>query len=70
LKTLNNKKHAIKISTTLGVKKRIHLIDYAKNRGFKVLNIGISQGEIDSLEAALKSSIDDLDDDDLLEDED
>ncbi len=70
LKTLNNKKHAIKISTQLGVKKRIKLIDYAKNRGFKVLNIGISQGEIDSLEAALKSSIDDLDDDDLLEDED
>jgi len=72
LKTLNNKKHAIKISTQLGVRKRIRLIDYAKNRGFKVLNIGISQGEIDSLEAALKSSIEELDDDDddLLEDED
>ncbi len=70
LSTLNNKKHAIKISTQLGVKKRIRLIDYAKNRGFKVLNIGISQGEMDSLEAALKSSIDDLDDEDLFEDED
>ncbi len=70
LKTLNNKKHAIKISTKLGVKKRIQLIDYAQSRGFKVLNIGISQGEIESLEATLKSSIEDLDDEDLLEDED
>ena len=70
LNNLNNKKHAIKISTKLGVKKRIHLIDYAQSRGFKVLNIGISQGEIDSLEAALKSSIEDLDDEDLVEDED
>jgi len=70
LKTLNNKKHAIKISTKLGVKKRIRLIEYAQNRGFKVLNIGISQGEIESLEAALKSSIEDLDDEDLFEDED
>ena len=70
LKTLNNNKHAIKISTKLGVKKRIRLIDYAQNRGFKVLNIGISQREIESLEAALKSSIEDLDDEDLFEDED
>jgi len=69
LKSLNNKKHAIKISTQLGVKKRLGLIEYAQNRGFKVLNIGIMQGEIESLEAALKSSIDDLDDD-LFEDED
>ncbi len=70
LKNLNNKKQAIKISTNLGVKKRIRLIDYAQSRGFKVLNIGISQGEIESLEAALKSSIEDLDDEDLFEDED
>ena len=70
LNTLNNKKHAIKISTKLGVKKRLRLIEYAQNRGFKVLNIGIAHGEIESLEAALKSSIDDLDDDELFEDED
>ncbi len=70
LKDLNNKKQAIKISTKLGVKKRIRLIDYAQSRGFKVLNIGIAHGEIESLEAALKSSIEDLDDEDLFEDED
>ena len=70
LKTLNNRIHAIKISTKLGIKKRIQLIDYAQSRGFKVLNIGISHGEIESLEAALKSSIEDLDDEDLFEDED
>ena len=70
LKNLNNKKQAIKIATTLGVKKRIRLIDYAQSRGFKVLNIGISHGEMDSLEEALKSSIEDLDDEDLFEDED
>ena len=70
LKNLNNKKHAIKISTKLGIKKRINLIDYAQKRGFKILNIGISQREIDSLEAALESTIEDLDDDDLFEEED
>ena len=70
LKNLNNRKHAIKISTKLGVKKRMRLIDYAQSRGFKILNIGISQREIESLEAALESSIEDLDDEDLFEDED
>jgi len=70
LKDLNNKKHAIKISTNLGVKKRISVIDYAQSRGFKVLNLGISQRELESLEAALEHSIEDLEDDDLLEDED
>ena len=70
LKTLNNNIHAIKISTQLGVKKRIQLIDYAQSRGFKILNIGISHKEIESLELALESSIEDLDDEDLFEDED
>ncbi len=67
---LNNKKHAIKISSKLGVKKRISIVDYAQSRGFKVLNLGISQRELESLEAVLESSIDDIDDDDLLEEED
>ncbi len=70
LKGLNNKKHAIKVSTKLGVKKRINVIDYAQSRGFKVLNLGISQGELESLEAALESSIVDLEDEELFEDED
>jgi len=73
LKDLNNRKHAIKISTNLGIRKRIRVIDYAQSRGFKILNLGISQRELDSLEAALESSIEDLEDledEDLLEDED
>jgi large subunit ribosomal protein L32e len=69
MENLNNKKHAIKISTKLGIRKRIKLIDYAQKRGFKILNIGISQREIDSLEASLESSIDDLDEDELFEEE-
>jgi large subunit ribosomal protein L32e len=67
---LNNKKHALKISSKLGVKKRIALIDYVQSRGFKVLNLGISQKELEGLEAMLESSIEDLDDEDLLDDED
>ena len=73
LKSLSNKKHAIKVSTKLGIKKRISLIDYAQSRGFKVLNLGIAHGELESLEAALESSIEDLEDledEDLFEDED
>jgi len=70
---LNNKKHAVKVSAKLGVRKRIAVIDYAQSRGFKILNLGISQRELDSLEAALESTIEDLEDledEDLLEDED
>jgi len=73
LKDLNNRKHAIKISTNLGIRKRIRVIDYAQSRGFKILNLGISQRELESLEAVLESSIEDLEDledEDLLEDED
>jgi large subunit ribosomal protein L32e len=70
LKGLNNKKHAIKVSSKLGIKKRISVIDYAESRGFKVLNLGISQGELERLEAALESSIEELEDDEFFEDED
>ncbi|MFX0025267.1 MAG: 50S ribosomal protein L32e [Candidatus Hermodarchaeota archaeon] len=53
-KGLSNKKHAIKISGRVGAKKRIKLVDYAQNRGFKVLNLGISQKELESLESMLE----------------
>ncbi len=46
LQFLNNKKHALKISGKLGAKKRIALIDYCQKKGFKILNLGISQKEI------------------------
>ena len=45
------------------------LIDHAKRRGFKILNIGISQREIEALEAQLESSIAGLEDGEYLEDE-
>ena len=70
LKDLNNKIHALKISSKLGVKKRISLVEYAQNRGFKILNVGTSQKELEDLESMLKSSFDDeefLDSDDLEE---
>jgi len=57
---LNKRKQAVKIASKLGGKKRIILIDYARRRGFKVLNIGTSQKEIEKLEALLDSSIDDI----------
>ncbi|MFX1588765.1 MAG: eL32 family ribosomal protein, partial [Promethearchaeota archaeon] len=56
---LNNKKHAIRVAGKLGAKKRISLIDYVQSRGFKVLNVGISQKELASLESMLESSIED-----------
>ncbi|MHA1272840.1 MAG: 50S ribosomal protein L32e [Promethearchaeota archaeon] len=48
---LNPKKHAIKIARTVGARKRIKLIDYAQNKGFKILNLGISQKELEELES-------------------
>ncbi|MFW9945916.1 MAG: 50S ribosomal protein L32e [Candidatus Odinarchaeota archaeon] len=56
-KGLSNKKHAIKISGRVGAKKRITLVDYAQNRGFKVLNLGISQRELESIESMLETSL-------------
>jgi large subunit ribosomal protein L32e len=69
MKGLSNRKHAIKISGRLGTKKRIELVEYAQNRGFRILNMGISQRELESLESMLKSPIEDLEED-LLEEED
>ena len=69
LKGLSNKKHAIKISGKLGTKKRISLVEYAQNRGFRILNMGISQRELESFESMLQSPIEDLEED-FLEGED
>jgi large subunit ribosomal protein L32e len=57
LDNLNKNKYALKISSRLGAKKRIMLIDVAQRRGFKVLNLGISQQELESFEALLESSL-------------
>ena len=57
LDKLNKNKHALKISSRLGAKKRIVLIEMAQRKGFKVLNLGISQQELESFEALLESSL-------------
>jgi len=67
LKNLNKKKQAVKISSKLGAKKRIALIDYCQRRGFKILNLGISQKEIEALESMVRSPISELDDEEFID---
>ncbi|MFX1410150.1 MAG: 50S ribosomal protein L32e [Promethearchaeota archaeon] len=67
LKKLKKNKHAVKISSKLGAKKRLALIDLCQKRGFKILNLGISQKEIESLESLVKSPISELKDEDLID---
>lgn len=62
LEGLHPKKHAIKISRRLGTKKRISLIEYIQRRGFKILNLGVSQKEIEELENILESNVPEIDD--------
>jgi len=67
LKNLNNNKHALKISGKLGAKKRIALTDYCQKRGFKILNLGISQREIEMLEEMVEAPITDAESDEVIE---
>ncbi len=67
LKNLNKNKHALKISGKLGAKKRIVLTDYCQKRGFKILNLGFSQREIEMLEKMVEAPITDLDSDEIIE---
>jgi len=69
LEGLDPKKHALKISGRLGTRKRIPLIDYAQKRGFKILNLGISQRELEELEKMLETSVPELADEELLDEE-
>ncbi|MFX1375047.1 MAG: 50S ribosomal protein L32e [Promethearchaeota archaeon] len=67
LKNLNKKKHALKISSKLGAKKRIALTDYSQRRGFKILNLGVSQKEIEMLEEMAEAPISDIQSDDFID---
>jgi large subunit ribosomal protein L32e len=67
LKNLNKKKHALKISGKLGAKKRIILTDYCQRRGFKILNLGVSQREIELLEQMAEAPIADLESDEFID---
>ncbi len=50
LEGLNPKIHAVKISSKLGAKKRIKLIELIQQKGFRILNLGVSQRKIEELE--------------------
>lgn len=63
LEDLNKREHVIKISSKIGLKKRMILVEEARNRGLKVLNIGVSQKEMESFESMLESS--ELEDEEL-----
>jgi len=67
LKNLNKNKHALKISGKLGAKKRIALTDYCQRRGFKILNLGVSQKEIELLEQMAEAPIASLDGEDFID---
>jgi large subunit ribosomal protein L32e len=66
LKNLSKKKHALKISGKLGAKKRIVLTDYCQRRGFKILNLGVSQKEIELLEQMAEAPIADIESDEYI----
>ncbi|MFX1574031.1 MAG: 50S ribosomal protein L32e [Promethearchaeota archaeon] len=70
LQNLNKKNHALKISGKLGAKKRIFLIDYCQKRGFKILNLGISQKEIEALEEMAEAPIGEIESEDFIDIED
>ncbi len=68
LEGLDPKKHAVKIARRLGARKRMDLIDVATKKKFKILNVGITQRELEELDEMLDSEIDgieDLDEDEL-----
>jgi large subunit ribosomal protein L32e len=67
LKNLKKNKHALKISGKLGAKKRIMLTDYCQRRGFKILNLGVSQKEIEMLEEMAEAPIEDFDSDEFID---
>jgi large subunit ribosomal protein L32e len=50
LEGLSPKVHGVRIAKKLGAKKRIDLIEYARDKGFHILNIGISKEELSEIE--------------------
>ena len=67
IQNLNKNYQAVKISGKLGAKKRIALIDYCQKRGFRILNLGLSQREIESLEAMVEAPISDTESEEFLD---
>jgi len=67
LKKYNKNRHALKIDGKLGAKKRIALMDHCQKRGFKILNLGISQKEIELLEELAEAPIADIEGDEFID---
>jgi large subunit ribosomal protein L32e len=57
LEGLSPKVHGIRIARRLGARKKLELIEFAREAGFRILNIGISRTEIHELEKAKTQKI-------------
>ena len=69
LENLDPKVHAIRLYTRLGARKRIDVIDYAQEKGFRILNLGISKEEMMEFEEGDEEMEDDQEDESKDEDE-
>lgn len=69
LEGLNPKIHAIRINAKLGSRKRMLLLEILNEKGFKILNLGVSQKELEELEAIADKGILFEDDEDMELDE-
>lgn len=52
LEKLSPEVHGIRISARLGAKKKVDLIEFARGKGFRILNIGLSKKELTDIEKA------------------
>ncbi len=64
LDTLDPEVHAIRLYSRLGARKRIDVIDYAQEKGFRILNLGISKEEMMEFEELDEEIEDESEDED------
>jgi large subunit ribosomal protein L32e len=53
---LSTKVHGIRVASKLGAKKKIELIEFAREKGFRILNIGLSREDLTDLEVVESST--------------
>ena len=63
LESLSPKKHGLRIAHRLGNRKKLDLIEFAREKGFKILNVSISKRDLTELEQPLDEEIDEEIDD-------
>ncbi len=54
LDLLDPTKHAVRIAARLGAKKKVNLIEYTREKGFRVLNVGVSKKELAEIDQLAK----------------